>query len=282
MENLEGFFENFEGFFENVIELSQDWLLKLIYAILILIVGLIIIKRLTKLLRKSLQKRNMEPYLVSFFMKFGNILLKIVLVITIIEILGVELTSLTVIIGAGGLAVGMALSGTLQNFAGSVMIHIFKPFKVDDYIEAQGYSGIVKEIQIFNTILITLDNKRVIIPNGGLATNCIVNYSAEPIRRIDLEIGISYKDDIDKARAIALKILAKNSKILKEPDSFVGVLELGDSSVNLAIRPWVKSEDYWEVFFGAREDIKKAFDREGVTIPFPQRDVHLIPQESVQ
>jgi small conductance mechanosensitive channel len=268
----------FDELLDKLIVLSQEWGLKLLYAVIVLFVGLWIIKKITNASKNALTNRKFEPSLITFFVSFGNIILKVVLVISIVEILGIELTSLTVILGAAGLAVGMALSGTLQNFAGSVMLLMFKPFKVGDFIEAKGYMGVVKEIQIFNTILVTVDNRMVIIPNGGLATDSMINYSAEPTRRVDLVIGISYNDDIDKAREIALKTLAEDKRILKKPESFVGVLELGDSSVNLAIRPWVKTKDYWDVFFATQESIKKAFDRNGISIPFPQRDVHLISE----
>jgi len=270
--------ENAEGLMAGITTLIKVWALKLLYAIIILIVGLWIIRWITRLVRKGLSKRDVDPSLISFLGSFTNIILKIVLVIAIVGILGIELTSLTVILGAAGLAVGMALSGTLQNFAGGVMILIFKPFTVGDFIEAKGYLGAVKEIQIFNTILQTPDNRRVIIPNGGLATDSLINYSAEATRRIDLVIGISYGDDIDKAREIALKTVKADNRVLKDPEPFVGVLELGDSSVNLAVRQWVKSGDYWGVYFDLHENIKKEFDKNGISIPFPQRDVHLFSQ----
>jgi small conductance mechanosensitive channel len=189
--------------------------------------------------------------------------------------LGIHMTSFIAVLGALGLAVGMALSGTLQNFAGGVMLLIFKPFKVGDYIEAQGYSGSVKEIQIFNTILNTPDKKTIIIPNGGLSTNAMTNYSTEPLRRVDFTFGIGYGDDIDKARKIILDVIAQDQRILKDPAPFVGVVSLGDSSVNLTTRVWANAADYWNIFFFLNETVKKTFDQQGISIPFPQHDVHV-------
>jgi len=185
------------------------------------------------------------------------------------------MTSFIAILGAVGLAVGMALSGTLQNFAGGVMILIFKPFKVGDYLEAQGYIGTVKQIQIFNTILNTLDNRTVILPNGGLSTGAMVNYSTEPIRRVDLTFGIGYGDSVEKARGIINKLIAEDQRILKDPPSFIGLSELGDSSVNLTVRVWAKGEDYWDVFFDMNENVYNSFNSSGINIPFPQMDVHI-------
>ncbi|CAG0911834.1 unnamed protein product, partial [Cyprideis torosa] len=177
--------------------------------------------------------------------------------------LGVEMTSFIAILGAAGLAVGMALSGTLQNFAGGVVILLFKPYRVDDFIEAQGYTGVVKEIQIFTTILLTPDNKTVIIPNGSLATGSLINYSAEPTRRVDFSYGIAYGDSVQKAREIIMGVIATDDRILKDPEPFIGLGELADSSVNLSTRVWVKTEDYWGVFFTMNEKVYEALDQGG-------------------
>ena len=180
------------------------------------------------------------------------------------------------VLGAAGLAVGLALQGTLQNFAGGVMILLFKPYEVGHFIEAQGYMGTVQEIQIFTTVLTTPDNRKVIIPNSPLATGSIINYSAMPIRRIDFSFGIAYSDDIDKAKAILLKMAQEDERVLKDENPpQVMVESLGDSSVNLKLRTWVKSEDYWDLFFATTEGAKKKFDAAGISIPFPQRDVHV-------
>jgi small conductance mechanosensitive channel len=192
---------------------------------------------------------------------------------------GVAMTSFIAVLGAAGLAVGMALSGTLQNFAGGVMILIFKPFKVGDFIEAQGYAGSVREIQIFNTILKTPDNKTIIIPNGGLSTGSMVNYSAEETRRVDFTFGIGYNDNIDQAKGILSKLIENDTRILKDPAPFIAVSELADSSVNLVVRVWARTADYWGVFFDMTEAVKKTFDNEGVEIPFPQTTLHLVKSE---
>ena len=189
--------------------------------------------------------------------------------------LGIQMTSFIAILGAAGLAVGMALSGTLQNFAGGVMILIFKPFKAGDFIDAQGYQGTVSEIQIFNTILKTPDNKTVIIPNGGLSTGAMVNYSTEKLRRVDWTVGIGYGDDADKAKDVIMKMCNADDKILKDPEVFIAISALADSSVNFAVRAWVKAEDYWSVYFALNENIYKTFEKEGLNIPFPQMDVHV-------
>ncbi len=222
-----------------------------------------------------MEKRNVDASLSPFLKSMINVILKVLLVISVMGMIGIEMTSFIAILGALGLAVGMALSGTLQNFAGGAMILLFKPFKVGDYIDAQGYSGTVKEIQIFNAILTTPDNKTIIIPNGGLSTSSMVNYSTEKTRRVDFTFGIGYSDDIDKAKAVLLDIVKENKLILKKPEIFIAVSELADSSVNFVVRVWVKGADYWTVHFDIIEKVKKAFDKENISIPFPQRDIHI-------
>jgi small conductance mechanosensitive channel len=248
---------------------------KVLYALVALVVGLWVIKAIIKLFEKTLSARNIDTSLRGFLKSFLAILLKTLLIVSVISMVGVKMTSFIAILGAAGLAVGMALSGMLQNFAGGVMLMIFKPFKVGDFIEAQGHAGIVKEIQIFQTILKTPDNKTIIIPNGGLSTGSMTNFSAEPTRRVDLIFGIGYEDDIDKARTIIAEIIDVNEKIMKEPEPFIGVVELADSSVNFAVRVWVEAPNYWDVYFYMQETVKKTFDKKGVSIPFPQRDVHI-------
>jgi small conductance mechanosensitive channel len=214
--------------------------------------------------------------LIPFLKSLINILLKVMLVISVMSMVGIQMTSFIAVLGAAGLAVGLALQGTLQNFAGGVMILLFKPYEVGHFIEAQGFMGTVKEIQIFTTVLLTPDNRKVIIPNSPLATGSIINYSAMPTRRIDFSFDISYSDDIDKAKAILLKMAREDVRVLKEEDPpEVMVESLGDSSVKLKLRCWVKSEDYWGLFFDTTEGAKKRFDAAGISIPFPQRDVHI-------
>jgi len=264
---------------EKIQDLIINYGTKLIIGLLILIIGLWIIGLIVRGFKKVLNARSVDPTLVPFLVSIIGVTLKIMLVISVITYMGVNMTSFIAILGAAGLAVGMALSGTLQNFAGGVILLILRPFKVGDFIEAQGYMGTVKEIQIFNTILHTPDNKMVIIPNGGLSTGAMINFSAQDTRRVDFTFGIGYGDDIDKARNVILGVIAKNDKILKDPEPFVGVIEHGDNSVNLVTRVWSSTADYWTVYFYMMENVKKEFDAQGVSIPFPQRDIHIIKED---
>lgn len=247
-------------------------------ALLLLIIGWWAIGKITGFMRSRMEKQGIDASLTPFLVSLTGALLKILLLISVIGTLGIEMTSFVAILGAFGLAVGMALSGTLQNFAGGVMLLIFKPFKVGDFIEAQGYSGSVKEIQIFNTILTTPDNKTIIIPNGGLSTGSMVNYSTEPLRRVDFTFGIGYGDDVDKAKSVINYIIANDKRILTDPEPFVAVSELADSSVNFAVRVWAKGADYWGVYFMMQEAIYKEFNAAELNIPFPQMDVHIHKQ----
>ncbi|MCG6188765.1 mechanosensitive ion channel family protein [Maribellus maritimus] len=248
---------------------------RLVGAIITLIIGWWIIKVIQKALRKGFEKREMDPSLRGFLNSMIGILLKTMLIISVVGMLGVQMTSFIAVLGAAGLAIGMALSGTLQNFAGGVMILLFKPFKVGDFIDAQGHKGIVNEIQIFNTILKTPDNKTIIIPNGGLSTSSMVNFSAEPKRRVDFLFGIGYGDDVDKAKEVLRTLIDKDERILKEPEPFIAVSELGDSSVNIVVRVWAEASNYWGIYFDMTENVYKTFDKEGLNIPFPQMDVHI-------
>ena len=267
--------ENVNQFSNYLMSMLQEYGPKLLLAIATLLIGLWIIKIISRLVKKGIMRSNIDDSLSGFLSTGLSMTLKVLLVISVAGMLGIQMTSFIAILGAVGLAVGMALSGTLQNFAGGVMILIFKPYKVGDYIEAQGHAGIVKEIQIFNTILKTPDNKKIIIPNGGLSTGSMINYTAEETRRVDFTFGISYNDDIDKAKGILQALVDSNDLIMKDPEPFIGVIELGDSSVNIVVRVWAKTSDYWNVFFPMQEIVKKTFDKEGISIPFPQRDVHL-------
>ncbi len=249
--------------------------LKLIGAIVVLIVGLWIISLIGRAVRKVMDKREVDPTLKPFIKSLVSATLKVLLGISVISMMGVEMSSFVVLLGTVGLAIGMALSGTLQNFAGGVMILLFKPFKVGDYIEAQGHDGIVSEIQIFNTILKSLDNKIIIIPNGGLTTNSMVNFTAEPLRRVDWTFGIAYGDKTEEAKKTIMSLIEEDPLILKDPAPFVAVSELGDSSVNFAVRAWVKSEHYWDVFFPMNEKIYNKFNDVGLSIPYPQMDIHM-------
>jgi len=271
---------NIQKYSDLLTELLISYTPRLLLAILTLIIGLWLIRMFMKLFVRALEKRSINPSLHPFLRTVASVLLKVMLLISVLSMVGIEMTSFIALLGAAGLAIGMALSGTLQNFAGGVMILIFKPFKAGDYIEAQGHAGTVSEIQIFNTILKTPDNRTIIIPNGGLSTSSMVNYSTEPIRRVDLAFGSGYQDDIDKVKGILMQLIREDERILKEPGPFVAVGELADSSVNFTVRVWCDTAAYWDVHFNLIERVKKAFDREGISIPYPQTDVHLFQTRS--
>ena len=270
--------ENFEFSTDLIVDFILAYGPGLLKAVLVLIFGLWGVKLVVGLVKNILNKSKVDPSLRGFLRSMVNITLKVMVYITALGMLGVEMTSFIAILGAAGLAVGLALSGTLQNFAGGVMILLFKPFKVGDFVEAQGYSGVIKEIQIFVTLLTTPDNKTVIIPNGPLATGSMINFSTQPTRRVDWVFGIAYGDNLDKAYEVLKKLIAANDKILSDPEPFMALTELADSSVNIVVRCWVNSADYWDVFFNLNEQVYKTFEKEGLSIPFPQRDVHVYQQ----
>lgn len=257
----------------------QEWImfysLKVIAAAAILVIGWIAARGIRSFLKKILTQRNVDETLVSFVVSLCYVAILAFVVIASLGQLGVQTASFVAILGAAGLAVGLALQGSLANFAAGVLMIIFKPFKVGDYIEGAGVAGTVEQIGVFTTELKTPDNKKIIIPNAKITGDNIVNYSAKEIRRVDIVAGVSYGDDLDKVRKVLEKILGGEDRILKDPAPTIAVLELADSSVNVAVRPWVKSGDYWDVFFSLQETIKKRFDAEGITIPFPQQDVYL-------
>ena len=264
---------------EEMITLVKDIALqygpKLIAAIAIWVIGVWVISLLVSGLSKVMEKAKVDSSLKPFLCSMISIVLKVMLGITVLGMLSIEMTSFVALLAAVGLAVGMALSGTLQNFAGGVMILLFKPFKVGDFIDAQGYMGTVKEIQIFNSILKTPDNKTIIIPNGGLSTGSMVNFSTEEERRVDWTIGVAYGDDLDQARTVLKQLCDNEQRILKDPEVVIVVAALADSSVNFSVRAWVKAPDYWAVFWAMNENVYKTFAKEGLHIPFPQMDVHV-------
>ncbi|WP_340111601.1 mechanosensitive ion channel family protein [Maribellus mangrovi] len=265
-----------ENLSEQIYGIVMEYGPKLIGAIVTLIIGMWVISIIRGVLRKNFEKREVDPSLRGFLNSMIGIGLKVMLWMAVIGMMGVEMTSFIAILGAVGLAVGMALSGTLQNFAGGVMILLFKPFKVGNYISAQGHAGIVNEIQIFNTILKTPDNKTIIIPNGGLSTNSMINFSAEPKRRVDFTFGIAYGDDVDKAKQVLMKLIKADERIINDPaEPFIAVSELADSSVNLVVRVWAEASNYWGIYFDLHENVYKTFAKEGLNIPFPQMDVHV-------
>lgn len=262
-------------YLDKAIEMGMEYGPKLVGAIVVLLVGLWIISLLTKGMRKMMKKRNVDASLVPFALGLTGTVLKIMLVISVMGMVGIEMTSFIAILGATGLAIGMALSGTLQNFAGGVIILIFRPYNVGDFIEAQGYTGVVKEIGIFTTLLNTGDNKMIIIPNGPLSTGSLTNYSKEPLRRVDFTFGIAYGDDMENFKKAINDFIAEDSRILKDPESFIGLSQLADSSVNFAVRVWVNAPDYWGVFFDMNEKVYKRFADYNLNIPYPQMDVHV-------
>ena len=247
---------------------------KILLAAVVLWLGLKAIDVVEKLLKRSLTKQKFDPSLSRFAVSILDGVLKVLLVVSALGIVGVETTSFIALIGAAGIAIGAALSGTLQNFASGAMLIIFKPYKVGDRIRAQDREGVVEEIQIFNTVLKTPDAKTIIIPNSKITSDIIENLSAEELRRADLLFGISYGDDIDKAKEVIREVLARNPYVVQEKIALVEVVELADSAVNILVAPWVKPADYIPYTTTISEPIKKAFDAHGITIPFPQRDVH--------
>lgn len=248
---------------------------KLILAILIWIIGFKVIRVLLKLIHKVLLKQRVAPAVRGFLDSLLSTALKALVLITIAATLGVPMTSFIAILGAAGLAIGLSLQGSLANFAGGVLILLFKPFEIGDYIETSSHSGEVEKITIFSTTLITLENNNVIIPNGELSNKEIMNYTARNTRRINMTFGVSYNDDIQKVRGILEKIVKADKRILKDPATQIVVGNLGESSVDFFVRPWCKTEDYWDIRFDLTEKVKIAFDKEKISIPFPQMDVHM-------
>lgn len=254
---------------------AVPYLLKILLAILTLIIGLAIIKRAIKFIRKRLEKSNADPSLIPFLSGILRAVLIVMLIITVASMVGIATTSFVAVLGAAGLAIGLALQGSLANFAGGVMILIMKPYKVGDVIEAQGVIASVSEIQIFHTVLKSYDNKTIIIPNGPLYNDKIINYSTEATRVVEWVFGISYDDDIDQARQIIDEIVYTDDRVIDKESKYINLSELADSSVNLKVRARVNQPDFWGLFFDVTEKVKKAFDQKGVTIPYPQVDAHL-------
>ena len=245
-----------------------------IIAIIIYFAGKALISLVNRMMSGVMERRNVDPAIQSFAKSLLNILMMILLVISVVSALGVNTTSFAALLASGGVAVGMALSGNLQNLAGGIVILLFRPFKVGDYIEAQGTGGTVDEIQIFHTILNTPDNKKIYLPNGALSSGNITNYSKEPLRRVDFTVAVEYGEDIDKVRKALKDILDKDERVLQDPAPVIVLGALADSSVNMTVRVWVKSEDYWNVFFQTNETIYNEFNRLGINFPYPQLTIH--------
>jgi small conductance mechanosensitive channel len=263
----------------------MDWLIvhipEFIYALLIFFIGKWIAKTIAGLIESAMHKAHIDTTLSAFAKHLIYAAILVFVVIAALDKVGIQTGSFAVVVGAAGLAIGLALQGSLSNFAAGVMLIIFKPFKVGDFVEIASTKGTVTDIEIFNTVIDTPDNVKTIIPNSHVTGSNITNYTANGTRRIDLVFGISYGDDIRKARLIIMDVLAKETRILGDPAPVVAVLELADNSVNLAVRPWVKTPDYWDTFFALNENIKLALESGGITLPFRQLDVHLLKDESV-
>ncbi|UKN02191.1 mechanosensitive ion channel [Paracrocinitomix mangrovi] len=259
----------------SILDKLQEWGINLAIALAVLFIGFFLAKRITKMIGKALDKKEFDVSLKKFLKSLVGNTLRILVVVSALGQLGVEMTSFVALIGAAGLAIGMAFSGTLGNFAGGVMILVFRPYKVGDYIKAQGEEGVVYEIQIFNTVLLTVDNKTVIVPNGAMANGNITNFTMQKNRRVDFVVGIAYGDSYQDAVKVLQRFISEDEKILQDPAPFIGLGALADSSVNITLRVWAKTEDYWEVHFKMNQKIYEEFGKEGLNIPFPQMDVHL-------
>ena len=247
----------------------------IVIALVIFYVGRMVVGLVVRGLRRVMQKQEVDKTLETFICNLVRMALLVVVVIAAIGALGIQTTSFIAIFGAAGLAVGLALQGSLSNFAAGVLIVLFRPYRVGDYIEAAGISGSVEQVQILTTVLKTPDNKQIIVPNSQVMDSIITNYSANDTRRVDMVVGVSYSDDLDKVRSILEELVAAEERILDDPACTIAVSELADSSVNFVLRPWVKTADYWGVWFDMTEAVKKRFDQEGISIPFPQQDIHL-------
>lgn len=269
--------ENISSFFNdgNWMDSVVPFLTNIVIALAIYLIGKWIAGHVVKLIDKGMELRKMDPALRGFLSAILKTVFTFVIALIAVEQLGVNTTSLLALLGAAGLAVGLALKDSLSNFAAGVMLILFKPFKIGDFIEAGGVTGVVEKIEVFNTVCRSGDNKEIIVPNAHIYGGTITNYSAKPTRRIDLVIGIGYDDDMKKARDLMIQVLNADKRILQEPAPVVAVNELGDSSVNFVVRPWVASGDYWPTRWALLEEIKNTFDANGVSIPYPQQDVHM-------
>jgi len=267
--------EQLTGYMDTAVEMGMTWGPKVLLALIVLVVGLWIINRFVGAVAKGMEARATEPTLAKFLTSLISVTFKALLLISVASMVGIATTSFIAILGAAGLAVGLALQGSLANFAGGVLVLMFRPYKVGDFISAQGESGTVAEIAIFNTVLKTPDNKVIIIPNGSISNGIITNFSREATRRVDFVFGIGYGDDIAKAKGVLERLVGEDSRILSDPAHQVVVSELADSSVNFTMRVWANAADYWGVYFDMTEKVKITFDAEGISIPFPQQDVHM-------
>lgn len=267
---------NLEVFIQQAITFCVEAGKSILVAVIIYVVGRFVVSLLNKLLTKALNRRNLDPTVKSFLQSFVNILLTVLLIVAVVSALGINTTSFAALLASVGVAAGMALSGNLQNFAGGLIILLLKPFKVGDFIEAQGLSGVVDGIQIFHTVLRTVDNKVIYLPNGSLSSGNIINYSQQERRRVDLIVSLEYGQDVDQAREVLLSLFAKDERILQDPAPLVALSKLADSSVDLTVRLWVAATDYWDVFFQTQERIYAEFNRQGISFPYPHLTINQI------
>jgi len=270
MESIRDFFSNAE-----LIPMLSNWVVEIVIALLIYIIGKWVAKRITKFVAKLMQARDVDPTLVNFLSNLVYAILLVAVILAALDTLGLPVTSLLAVVGAAGLAVGLALKDSLGNFAAGVMLVMFRPFSKGDFVEAAGVSGTVDEVRIFSTILTTPDNKQVIIPNGQVSAATITNYTAKDMRRVDMVFGVGYDDDLKVAREVLTRICANHPNVLEDPATSIFVMNLGDSSVDFAVRPWVKTDDFWSVRGDLLEQGKLELEAAGCNIPYPQTDVHL-------
>lgn len=276
--NIPDFGVDWAGLYDKVTITGVDFGINLITAILVFYIGRVVARMVTSGVRKLMNARNVDPILESFVTKLAYYTLMLVVIVAAVDRLGLQTASLIAVLGAAGLAVGLAMQGSLSNFAAGVLIVMFRPYRVGDWVEAAGVAGTIMEVQILTTLMRTGDNKDIIVPNGQIMGSIITNYSANETRRVDMVIGVSYSDDIDKVRSVIKDVVDADERVLEQPPCLIAVGALADSSVNFNVRPWVMTGDYWAVMWGLTEAIKKRFDEEGISIPFPQRDVHIVSQ----
>lgn len=266
--------EKLQPFLDKIIDGSLSFGKHLLIALVIYFVGRYVIKFINKLLQVALNKRNIDPAVKSFVGSLVNISLQVLLILSVIGALGVEMTSFAALLASAGVAIGMALSGNLQNFAGGLVLLILRPYKIGDFIEISGVSGVVKSIQIFHTILTTGDNKTIFIPNNAIASGTLINYSHQDIRRVDLKFGVDYGTDFKQVKSVLERLIAADERILKDPSHLIVLGELADSSVNITVRLWTKADQYWDVYFSFTEKVYETFNAEKINFPFPQVTVH--------
>lgn len=267
--------EQISKLLETGIDFIVQYGLKIVGGIAFLIIGLWIAKVITKNTKRLMEKKSVDQALISFSTSLIGIGLKVLIIISAMGVIGIQMTSFIAILGAAGLAVGLALQGTLQNFAGGALILMLKPYKIGDYVSVQGHDGVIADIHIFNTIMTTVDNKTIIIPNGSISTSSLINFSTQTTRRIQWIFGVAYGSDFKMIKDTIQGVLDADPRILKDPETFIGLGEMADSSINFTTRAWVKSADYWGVFFDVNKEIYQAFNAKGIAIPFPQMDVHM-------